>query len=671
MAVDYLSALNVGSGLNVTQIVDAIVDAERVPRETFLNDKIEEKTVSISSLGEVKSDVKTFDNNLDLLAGNTGLAVASTDDKMIAIEDNGKIAVQPFSHKMEVSQLAASHTVSFQGFTSASQVLASDTLAFDFGTWATNPSPPPAQTFTARTGNITTNISLTPPTNTLADLASAINDEDMGVTANIIRLADNNYAMTLVSKTGENNQMRITATGDVARVDYYAAGTGAGTLGDALGAAVTGDKFKFSNGTSDIEVTLPAGVTAGSYTLADLAAALEAAAPTNSYMFEIISGELKVTDETAGANAESWSLHHGPGGVFGAALTFGVASGSNVAGVDNQRDANLNFDPENYAADASYQVISGQDAEFTLDGVDISRDTNEIEDLLSGVSLTLNKVTTGPVTVSADYNASNALTALELFVAELNFLIQKFKDVTFRGTAGEDNAGPLAGDPLIKSYLNTLKSMTTKPIPGFQADDIFMSNFGVMTERDGTLSINELTFNAFFEANPDAFSAMMNTRAVTDSNLVQAEITGTLWQAGNYNFNINPDTTADLDGDAMSLEGGKYKITTGDARGLALTLLGNGEDTTVRIGKSLLDILKDFSNDLLVSNNQIDTKISSYNDDITDYNDKLKDLSERMDGERKRYTEQFASMESSVTSFKKTGELLDNFMESWKAGLNN
>ena len=98
-----------------------------------------------------------------------------------------------------------------------------------------------------------------------------------------------------------------------------------------------------------------------------------------------MSGELKVTDETAGANTESWSLHHGPGGVYGAALTFGVASGSNVAGVDNQRDANLNFDPENYAADASYQVISGQDAEFTLDGVDISRDTNEIEDLLSGV----------------------------------------------------------------------------------------------------------------------------------------------------------------------------------------------------------------------------------------------------------------------------------------------
>ena len=670
MAVDYLSALNVGSGLNVTQIVDAIVDAERVPRETFLNKKIDEKTVSISSLGEIKSDVKTFDSNLDILDGNTGLAVGSTDDKVVAIKENGKIAVQPFTHKIEVSQLAASHTVSFQGFTSASQVLASDSIDFDFGTWATNPSPPPAQTFTARTGNTTTTISLTPPTNTLADLASAINDEDMGVTANIVRLADNNYAMTLVSKTGEDNQMRITATGDVAREDYYAPGSGAGTLGDALGAAVTGDKFKFSNGTSDIEVTLPAGITAGSYTIDDLAAAFEAEAPANSYKIEVVSGELKVTDETAGANTESWTLSHGPGGTYGAALTFGVASGINVTGVDNQRDASLNFDPENYAADSSYQVLSGLDAEFTLDGVAISRDTNEVEDLLNGVSLTLNKVTTSPITVSAEYNATNALTALELFVAELNFMIKKFKDVTFRGTAGEDNAGPLAGDPLMKSYLNTLKSMTTKPIPGFQANDIFMSNFGVMTELDGTLSVNELTFNSFFEANPDAFSALMNTRAVTDSNLVQAEISGTLWQAGNYNFNINPDTTADLDGDTMSLEGGKYKITAGNARGLALTLLGNGEDTAVRIGKSLLDILKDFSNDLLVSNNQIDTKISSYNKDITDYNDKLDELTERMKGERTRYTEQFASMESSVTSFKKTGELLDNFMESWKAGLN-
>ena len=43
MAVDYLSAMNVGSGLNVTQIVDALVEAEKAPREAQITEKIEEK----------------------------------------------------------------------------------------------------------------------------------------------------------------------------------------------------------------------------------------------------------------------------------------------------------------------------------------------------------------------------------------------------------------------------------------------------------------------------------------------------------------------------------------------------------------------------------------------------------------------------------------------------
>ena len=667
MAVDYLSALNVGSGLNVTQIVDAIVDAERIPRETQLNEKIEQRTVSISSLGEVKADMKTFDQNLDVLEGNTGLVVASSDDKSVEITDNGKIAVTPFGHKVGVSQLAGGHTLSFSGFSSSSATLGASTFTFDFGTWSTNPSPPPTDVFTDNTDVSSVTINLTSPNNKLTDLAAQINSSDMGVAATVVRIADGNYALSLVSKEGSDNQIRLTAEANIARVDYYAPGTGSGTLGEALSLAAQGDKFKFSNGTSDIEVTLPSGITAGNYTLEDLAAAFEAQAPANSYKIEVESGELKVTDETAGANTETWSLSYGSGGAYGSPLTFGVATGTNVTGVDGAIVPSLNYDPENYSADSTHQVAAGVDAQFTLDGVSITRSTNEIDDLLDGVTITLNKTTTSDVSLIASYDAVEAKQALDLFVNELNYMIDKLNEVTFRGTSGEDNAGPLAGDPLMKSYLNTLKSMTVKPLPGFQENDIYLSNFGVMTERDGSLTVDETKFNEFFEANPDAFSALMNSRAVTDSNIVQAEISGSLWEAGNYEFNINPDMTADLEGDTMSLEDGKYKITTGDARGLALTVLGSGEDTTVRIGKSLLDILKEFSYSVLVSNNEIDTKISTYNSDISDYEDSLDKLTDRMKNERERYVEQFTAMESSVASLKKTGEMLDNFMESWKA----
>ena len=37
MSVDYLSSLKIGSGLNTTQIIDAIVDAERAPKADLIS----------------------------------------------------------------------------------------------------------------------------------------------------------------------------------------------------------------------------------------------------------------------------------------------------------------------------------------------------------------------------------------------------------------------------------------------------------------------------------------------------------------------------------------------------------------------------------------------------------------------------------------------------------
>ena len=34
----------------------------------------------------------------------------------------------------------------------------------------------------------------------------------------------------------------------------------------------------------------------------------------------------------------------------------------------------------------------------------------------------------------------------------MNFMLEKLNEVTYRGTAGSDDAGPLAGDPLMRSY---------------------------------------------------------------------------------------------------------------------------------------------------------------------------------------------------------------------------
>jgi len=71
----------------------------------------------------------------------------------------------------------------------------------------------------------------------------------------------------------------------------------------------------------------------------------------------------------------------------------------------------------------------------------------------------------------------------------------------------------------------------------------------------------------------------------------------------------------------------------------------------------------------LLPGNAIDNKISTYSSEIKTYEEELLKLETAMEATRARYTQQFAAMESAVSSFKKTGEYLTNFMDSWRAGL--
>jgi flagellar hook-associated protein 2 len=118
----------------------------------------------------------------------------------------------------------------------------------------------------------------------------------------------------------------------------------------------------------------------------------------------------------------------------------------------------------------------------------------------------------------------------------------------------------------------------------------------------------------------------------------------------------------------MSLESGVFKITSGDAIGVQIRASGN-QSASIYIGKSLAQSVTDFADGILGTNGDIDEKVSRYNLDIDKFNEQLSTLETRMKNERQRYVEQFTAMETAVSSFKETSSILDNLMESWKAGL--
>ena len=94
MAVDYLSAINQrGSGLNVTQIVDSLVEAEKAPQENQIQSKIDARNTAISAIGEIKSALSKLSTSLTTLTGNTSLKVNSSSSAISATISDPSTAV--------------------------------------------------------------------------------------------------------------------------------------------------------------------------------------------------------------------------------------------------------------------------------------------------------------------------------------------------------------------------------------------------------------------------------------------------------------------------------------------------------------------------------------------------------------------------------------------------
>ena len=152
----------------------------------------------------------------------------------------------------------------------------------------------------------------------------------------------------------------------------------------------------------------------------------------------------------------------------------------------------------------------------------------------------------------------------------------------------------------------------------------------------------------------------------TGSSLVAGTVSGSGYTPGSYAFAVALNA-ASVDGDAMTFSDDEYSIATGNATGLVVELNGTGANTTIYMGRSLLDKLDIFVENSLSYGNDIDERISEYNDDISDYTSSLIEFQTQIDALQTQYTNQFAAMDAAVASLNKTKESLTMMMDGWKA----
>ena len=181
------------------------------------------------------------------------------------------------------------------------------------------------------------------------------------------------------------------------------------------------------------------------------------------------------------------------------------------------------------------QAQAAQDAIVRLDGVDVTRASNTVDDLVDGVSLSLVSAQPGTtVSLGATRPSAAISQAVSDFVAAYNELKGEIDTATQSATASSDGtAGALYGNSTIRSMQQQLAKLTSTPLStsgGYQT----LAEIGVSTNRDGTLAVDTNQLNAALANNPDAVEALFNPTQHASSPLIKITSAFGAAKAGTY-----------------------------------------------------------------------------------------------------------------------------------------
>jgi flagellar hook-associated protein 2 len=257
-------------------------------------------------------------------------------------------------------------------------------------------------------------------------------------------------------------------------------GTGNLTLTFGTATVANGAMSAFTAG-SAAAITIP--IDSDHQTLAGIASAINAKnAGVTATIVTDADGTAKLTLKGATGSAQAFTLSSDTPGDALSALDIGVgATGTAI----NSSAAN---------------------AQLKLDGVAVQRASNTINDLVTGVKLSLTGASVGkPVTLGSTTPSDAMIQAVNDFVTTYNQVLAEVQTETDPAT------GSLRGDYNATNLLRSLRGLTTTVLTtgGVTGAPNTLAAIGVATAKDGTLSVNSTTLSNALINSPDAVEAML------------------------------------------------------------------------------------------------------------------------------------------------------------------
>ncbi len=158
-----------------------------------------------------------------------------------------------------------------------------------------------------------------------------------------------------------------------------------------------------------------------------------------------------------------------------------IDSGTTIDGVNTTVDL---------TSTAFTETKTASDASFSVDGVSMTRSSNIVTDAMTGVTLTLKDA--GSATLSVTNDTDTIRGNVQSFVDAYNDI------VSYVSANSNYNATTHAGDPLFgestsRHILSRLSNIITSRVSGLPEDLRALSQIGVSTNSDGTISLDTAT----------------------------------------------------------------------------------------------------------------------------------------------------------------------------------
>jgi len=185
-----------GSGLKIDEIVAALANAEKAPKQKQINTQTTTATTSLSAIGTIKSALDTFRAaiaKLNTASSFSGLASSSSDEAVAKLKLGD--GASSGTYALEVTQLATASKISTQVYENTSKIVN------DSGE---------SQTLTISQGSATHSVTIANGA-TLQQARDTINGQlqSKGITANIVTDASGSRLVFSSTKMGEGTELTL------------------------------------------------------------------------------------------------------------------------------------------------------------------------------------------------------------------------------------------------------------------------------------------------------------------------------------------------------------------------------------------------------------------------------------------------------------------------------